>query len=86
MIFTLELVKALEKVKEILSNATSMLNYAYITVQHTFGCTICQQSLWENGCHNVQLQGVSFPVCDNCYEQYYKIPKYRNNRKTKKRA
>lgn len=78
----------IEKVKEILSNATSMLNYAYIPLKYSFAfdCAICQKHLWDHDFHKVDVYGTKFDICDECYELYYKPHNHKHNhRKTRKR-
>lgn len=74
----------IEKVKNILDKADTMLNYEYIPMLPAFGnnCIICQKMLNVNNFKSVTVQGMSYNVCKDCYNEYYRVE---NQRKTRKR-
>jgi hypothetical protein len=74
--------KTILKVKNILDEAETMLNYEYIplTLKNN-NCSICQTPLIINSFEVMNFQGLHLPICRNCYENCYCQT---NNRKRKK--
>ena len=85
-LFAEHLDATIERVKEILNKSISMMSYAYIPLDFSFvfDCAICSQPLCANNCETVKVQGVTFHICNNCYNQYYKSNSPKRHKKKRK--
>ncbi len=73
-LYTDHLLLTIERIKEILDRADTLQSYAYIPMEAAFDmkCMICSNPLHAYNVNPVQLRGMSFCVCNNCYQHYYK--------------